>query len=152
MLCIFAKLSNFKKSGFGKATTVWCIPGLLIFSTHYASNCTRADLSLDENPECRVSPSNKNTKSCLNTGLKFCIRFEQNITKYYQTFFFLKWLKKTYHIFCGYVRELTKRKKNTPRGRNVPTKMHSVHNSYIFSPNCIIPLKLIYCSNHEMEF
>ena len=28
----------------------------------------------------------------------------------------------------------------------------SVRNSYVSSPDCITPLKLIYCSNHEMEF
>lgn len=78
-----AKLSNFENLVFDKATTVWYTPGVLIFSTHYASTCTRADLSLHEHPECRVVPSNKNIKS---RSDKLCIRFEQNVMKYYKTF------------------------------------------------------------------
>lgn len=30
--------------------------------------------------------------------------------------------------------------------------MHTVSNIYVSSPNGIIPLKIIYCSNQQMEF
>lgn len=145
-LCMCAKLSSFKDGGFGEATTISWILEIVIFNMH----CVRADLSLYKHPKWRVTPSNRNIKSHLSIGLKKYTLFQWNIRKYYEFSFFFKELKKTYQIFCGYVRELNKKK--IPRSRNVPTKMHSVSNSSVSSPNCIIPLKIIYFSNQELEF
>lgn len=147
--CMSAKLSNFKNWGFDEATTISWMFEIVLFNMHCASTCIRMDVSLYKHPEWRITPSNKNIKSCLSTGLKNYAWCEWNIMKYYELSFSSRNLRKHIKFFGGYVREL---KKKIPRNRNVPTEMHTVSYSYVSSPNCIIPLKIIYCSNQQMEF
>lgn len=104
-----AKLSNFENSVLGKATTVCCIPGTVIFNNtmqaavqEWICLCTSI-LSADSLHQTRIS----NLVSIQDWQIMHKIWM-----KYYEilSHFFLLVIYKNISIFCGYVREL--RKKN----------------------------------------
>lgn len=107
--CMSAKLSNFKNGGFDEATTISWMFEIVLFNMHGASTCIRMDVSLYKHPEWRITPSNKNIKSCLSTGLKNYAWCEWNIMKYCELSFSSRDLRKHIKFFGGYVRELKKK-------------------------------------------